>query len=163
MKDGDDEVASFLDFAVEGDCDQPAFRVEEAKNRDCVLGQWTFESECSNNCDVGVTTRKRYIVLQAEGNGKPCPPSNCGTMTNCIEEKFPCVGKDAFGASACEPQCTLSAGSIYCPCASSSEFACNDGLSCEDGVCLSPSAPPLGCENCECRCVLLLSFLIVRF
>lgn len=46
---------------------------EHCKARDCIMGEWSEWSECSNSCGRGRKHRKRAILQEAAFGGKKCP------------------------------------------------------------------------------------------
>ena len=98
------ETITAVDVRLTGECEAMKVMIDESANADCVLGQWTAESECSSMCGAGTRTRKRYIIFQAKGSGMPCPPADCGAGIGCISGTLPCNGAED-NPGACT-QCT---------------------------------------------------------
>jgi hypothetical protein len=134
----DIESITPLDVTLTGAC-RPTVTATPAP-RDCVLGAWSSESVCSSSCGAGTRTRTRIAIANETG---ACERANCGV--GCIAQVNACDGArdNPLLCRACAD------GSVNCRCRSGG--VCNSGLACVSNACRPKSAPPLGCENCECK------------
>lgn len=126
-----------------GKCEPTSVSAMTGANQDCVVGSWSRETTCSQSCAAGLRTRSRYVVTEAKGSGLKCPVYTCGN--GCISQNVTCNG-----AVDNPLLCATCMGANNCRCRTSGAL-CDGTLKCDSNTCRSPSAPPLGCEGCECR------------
>ncbi|CAD7936457.1 unnamed protein product [Amoebophrya sp. A120] len=83
---------------------------ENCKNEpvDCVLGEWSYWSDCSAECEGGSQVRTRDIVTKPKGSGKPCEGSleqvqgcNAFVCSNAVD----CEWGEWQGWGACSKAC----------------------------------------------------------
>jgi hypothetical protein len=138
------EAIISLDVALTGNCVPTTVSVTAGANQDCAIGSWSRETGCSQSCGAGMRTRTRYIVTEARGTGLRCPRQTCGA--GCISQNITCNG-----ATDNPLLCANCVGANNCKCRAA-EPRCDDTLQCVGNtICRSPTAPPLGCEGCECK------------
>uniref|UniRef100_A0A6I8P9R6 Complement component C9 n=1 Tax=Ornithorhynchus anatinus TaxID=9258 RepID=A0A6I8P9R6_ORNAN len=98
---------------------------------DCRLSPWSSWSQCSQSCGLtGHMSRTRQVVLQPQGEGRPCPPR--------LSQIKPCPVKPCYAwlVGGWSP-CTVEGGD------------CGEGLQSRTLTCvvhnasLTPSAPPV--------------------
>jgi hypothetical protein len=77
------------------------------KNNDCLVGNWTSFSTCTQPCGGGTQTRTRTVIQNKSGNGKSCPnlkeTQDCNTEV-CKSLTFSVIAEKTFTAdrSGCE-------------------------------------------------------------
>jgi len=134
------------DLTLTGNCAPTTVSTMTGANQDCVVGSWSRETGCSQACGPGMRTRTRYVVSDAKGTGLKCPAATCGV--GCISQNVTCNGA-TDNPLLCNTACV--AGANDCKCRPTGA-RCDGSLQCVDNTtCRSPSAPPLGCEGCQCR------------
>ncbi|CAE7315846.1 Hmcn1 [Symbiodinium pilosum] len=74
---------------------------------DCAVSSWSVWSPCSVTCGSGQQSRKRVILVEAEGQGAPCPESLLDEKEGCNATECPvdCAWEDWAPWNGCPATC----------------------------------------------------------
>ncbi|CAE7414449.1 SPON1 [Symbiodinium natans] len=75
--------------------------------QNCVMSDWSEWTSCSATCELGFSTRSRYVEVNPQKGGESCPSSvkemkACNDGVSCFEGRVDCVWEEWTTWSPCD-------------------------------------------------------------